>query len=310
VLCYLIARDRGGVRWWVISGLLIGLAYLAKEPALFIGGAMLLHMVWERRAQAALLFAAGVFTVGAVEHAYYYAAHGSIFFRSQSTQLWNLKEPSNIANLARDLDYLILRKYPRLMIVPDLRFGLHSIACLIGAAAALWLKPRRWYGLVILWAVIPWIYLNFGSWSFEQYAPLPRDPRYLEFTYPPLMLLTGVVVSRALAASPAVARPVALALALVLASGVAIGIVTRGRTARAPEMAVLREIVRAVHRTPEHKVFTNDPRWRVAVDIFAPSTLSSSPETATFILERDALDLPVAVRQALPVRTEQGPESP
>ena len=227
VLCYVTAPRRGD--WTLVAaGALMGVAYLAKESAVFIGGAFFLHAVWERRWRSAALLATGMTGVIAAEHVYHLFAHGDLLFRMHSTRLFNLEASAIDPDRYQDLSYLLFRKYPHMMIVPNLVFGLHSLACVVCAGAALAMGPRRQYSLLLLWAAIPWLYLSFGSWSLQQYALIPRDPRYIEFTYPPLMLLSGVAISRALAARPLIARSAALALALVAGAGIVIGVGMRG----------------------------------------------------------------------------------
>lgn len=304
VLCYLHARRRGGAMW-VAAGLLIGIAYLAKESALFIGGAFLLHAIWERQWRAALLFALGVAAVGVAEHAYYSMWKGDFFFRSNSTRLYKVRDVEGFFTLEhRDLAHRLLRKYPEMMLVPHLKFGLHSLFCVLGAAWALRLRPRKGYVLLLLWAVIPWLYLNFGTWSLHTYAPLPADERYIECTYPPLILLTGVAISRALWASPMVASSAAAVLGLVMAVGLGAGFMSRGTIGKAAEMTVLREIVSATRNVPGHAIYTDEPRWLRALEVFDASLVSPTKEGATFILTTDSLGFP-AVQ---PTRPIPGPE--
>lgn len=292
VLGYLHARDRGGV-FWLLAGLLMGSAYLAKEPALFIAGGFLLHALWERRWAGAAAFSAGVGLIGAAELTYYGMIWGDVFFRSRSTQLYTLPATGEYFNTVKEMSlYRIFRKYPHMMLVPHTKFGLHSLATVIGACWALALKPRRGYLLVVLWIVVPALYLNFGSWSLKAYAPLPRDERYIELLYPPLMLLTGVALSRAFGARPALARLSAATLALVMGAGIGSGLALRGEIAYAQHMNVLREIVRGVQAVPGQTVYTENDRWLRAMHVFDASLVSPSAETATFVLTSDALGLP------------------
>lgn len=292
VLCYLYALTRGGA-WWVIAGLLMGIAYLAKEPALFVGGAFLLHALWARQWRGAVLFALGVATIGAIEHAYYVLERGDILFRPRSTELYSATRHSGgFFPRMRDLPHRLFVKYPEAMLVPDLRFGLHSLAGLLWAGAALASRPRRGFGMLVLWAALPWLYLNFGTWSFQRYMPIPTEPRYIEIIYPPIMLLSAVLLSRALAAGPMIARSAAVALAVVMAVGTGAGLATRGQTADAREMNVLREIVRAAQAQPSQTIYTDVVDWRLALTVFDASLVSESADTATIVLTRDALGLP------------------
>lgn len=291
VLAYLRARDRGGLLW-LVSGLLMGTGYLAKESVLFIGGAFLLYALWERRWVGSGLFAAGVAMIGAAEHAYYALVWGDVMFRSASTQIYTLPATADFFAVKSQALYRAFRKYPYMMLVPHAKFGLHSVASLAGAACALTLRPRDHYLLVALWILVPGLYLNFGTWSFKTYAPLPRDERYIELLYPPLMLLTGVALSRAFAARPLIARFSAAALAVVMTAGVASGLALRGEIAYARHMNVLREIVRGVQAVPGQTIYTDDDRWLRAMYVFDASLLSRSADTATFTLASDPLGLP------------------
>jgi hypothetical protein len=297
VLCYVKAREtaRRASLLWFGAGLAFGVAYLAKEPALFVGGAVFLYAAWERRWRAAALLAFGITAIVAIEHTYYLFWQGDILFRPHATVVHRMLNPENAES---ELAYQLLRKYPAMMLLPSVDFGLHSLACLIGAAAALALKPRRNYLLVLFWTVIPWLYLNFGSASLQQYLVLPRAPRYIEFTYPPLMLLTGVVVSAALASRQMVARLMVGTLAAVLVVGVASGLATKGRGYRAEEMAVLREIVRRADAPQPQMIYTDQQRWRWALQILNRSLIASSPNSASIIVAPNALGLPSATRVA------------
>jgi hypothetical protein len=297
VLAYVYARDRSGGALWIAAGLLTGVAYLTKEPAIFVGVALALHAIAERRWRGALLLCLGLGAVIAAEHSYYLLSHGDLLFRAHSTQLASLDENPPFT-INRELVYWLFKHYPRMMLQPGLNFGLHSLACLVWAGAALALTPRRGYGLMLLWAIVPWLYLNFGSWSLQQYALLPREGRYIAMTYAPLMLLSAIVLSRAFTARKIVAAPMGAVFLVVLVTGVMTGLMTRGEHARAEEMTVLREIVRGTETVPGQTIYTEEPRWRNALAIFNASLVSASSEKATFIIERGPLSLPVVRRAA------------
>jgi hypothetical protein len=148
--------------------------------------------------------------------------------------------------------------------------------------------------MLVLWAAVPWLYLNFGTWSFQRYLPLPADPRYIELVYPPLMLLSGVALSRAFASRASLARLAGVAFAVVMVSGVGVGLATRGRTAGADEMSVLREIVRAAQAARPQSIHTDDASWRRALRIFDESLVSESLEAATVEVVPDMWGLPSA----------------
>jgi hypothetical protein len=300
VICYLQSGPSARGAWPVAAGMQFGAAYLAKETAVFVAGAFLLHALFERRWQRAALLAIGVSSVVAAEHAYYLFVQGDILFRPHSTQLFNLRDPENLRNLNDRWVYRLFVQYPRSMLVPSRTFGLHSLVCLCGAAAALLLKPRRHYLLLLLWAVIPWLYMNFGSWSLERYAIMPRADRYLDLVYPPLMLLTALVISRALAVRGRVATLTVAALAVVLVVGVASGLATRGRISQSAQMAVLREMLHESRGARPATFYTDNTKWRMALAVFDASRLSTSPDAATFVLGSDPLGLPAIQSRATP----------
>jgi 4-amino-4-deoxy-L-arabinose transferase-like glycosyltransferase len=292
VLAYLYARRGTYSGLWFVTGVLMGSAYLTKEAAAFIGLAFFLHAALQRQWRGALLIALGLLSVVVLEHAYYYFVWNDVLFRPHSTQLYQLPQSDSFFLPRLELKYRLFYKYPEAMLVPDLRMGLHSVACLAWAGIALILARRRGFSMLGLWAVIPWLYLNFGSWSLTHYAPLPKDPRYLEFTYPPLMILSAVALSRFFAGRRAVAWPAAAAFAAVLVGGVFSGVVIRGTIARANEMTVLREIARAAGESGGQSIYTDERRWHRALEIFDASLLTDSSDEATIVLRQDALGMP------------------
>src|SRR6185436_2516179 len=198
----------------------------------------------------------------ALEHSYYILAHGDIMFRSHVTVLY---DRGTTRDVNPDLWYRWFKYYPIRMLVPSTVFGLHSLVVLVCAALALVLKPMREYRLVLLWAIIPWLYLNFGTSSLERYVVLPAQQRYIEFTYQPLMLLSAVALSRGLAGRARVAIATAVLLAIVSVVGVWSGLATRGRGYRTADMAVLREMARRAPGDANHRIYATEPFWREAL---------------------------------------------
>jgi 4-amino-4-deoxy-L-arabinose transferase-like glycosyltransferase len=307
VLAYLYARRATYSGLWFATGVLMGSAYLAKEVAAFVGLAFFVHAVMQRQWRGALLIALGLVTVVIVEHAYYYFVWNDVLFRPHSTQLYELPKSDSFFLPKLELKYRLFRKYPEAMLVPDLRMGLHSLACIVWAGIALLWARRRGFSMLVLWAVIPWLYLNFGSWSLTHYAPLPKDPRYLEFIYPPLMLLSAVVLSRVFASRRAIAWPAGAVFATVLVGGVFSGLMIRGTIARANEMSVLREIARSAQDSGGQAIYTDERRWHRALEIFNASLLTDSSDEATIVLRKDALGLPSVQSLSSPPNKSQVP---
>jgi hypothetical protein len=290
VLCYVCAENRPRFVYFT-SGIAVGVAYLTKEPALFVAPALLLDAVMRRRWQSAALVAAGVTAIVSIEHAYY-LAHGDLLFRPHAMAIHEASEMALAANSS--LSYRLFKVYPRMMLIPGVDFGLHSIACLTLAAVSLMRGPLTRYRLLLAWAIIPWAYLNFGSSSLTRYFALPVAPRYIEFTYPPLMLMTGVGLSLAFYKRARTA-PAAIALGLVAAIGLWSGLSTKGRGYRAAQMSVLREIARQTEPGARFRVDQSQTQWREALKIFGKN-VSDHESEADWFVGPDPIGLPVVVR--------------
>jgi hypothetical protein len=224
----------------------------------------------------------------------YYLVHGDLLFRPHAMALHESTPMALAAN--EDLRYRLIKSYPRMMLVPSLDFGLHSVACLAGAAAALMFHRLVGFRLMLAWAVIPWIYLNFGTSSLTHYFALPVAPRYIAFTYPPLMLMTGVVLARGFAARRTVAVASGLVLALVATMGLVSGMATQGRGYQAPEMTVLREIVRRIQDAPSATTRAEKPEWESALRILGAAPPHDAGQRADFVIRPDPVGLPALHR--------------
>src|SRR5262249_43250220 len=153
-------------------------AYLTKEAAIFIVPALIISSLLQGSWRAALCIAMGTAGVVALEFSWYLLTSGDLLFRLHAMGPHNtgmLHDPTEIIS---DLHYRLFKAYPRMMLVPNREFGLHSLIMLVSGISALALlgRDRRSYFLV-LWAIVPWLYLNFGSSSLSSYIPLPLGPR-------------------------------------------------------------------------------------------------------------------------------------
>ena len=64
-----------------MTGICIGVAYLTKEPALFIAPALMIDALAMRRWRLFFGLSAGILSVVSVEHAYYLLVTGDLLFR-------------------------------------------------------------------------------------------------------------------------------------------------------------------------------------------------------------------------------------
>src|SRR5206468_10886940 len=82
ILVYVKAREeRASGTFGVVAGLCFGLAYLAKEPGIFVGIAFILYSILQRQWKLALSIVAGMASIGASELAYYFVQTGDPLFR-------------------------------------------------------------------------------------------------------------------------------------------------------------------------------------------------------------------------------------
>lgn len=267
LLVYVRTEDWAPMALGALAGALIGVAYLTKEPALFIIPALLIDAALRRRWRQAFGVALGIGAVIALEHAYYLAMTGDLLFRPHAMAAHNRDltgYKGDIDIILGDLGYRLFKAYPHMMLVPSKDFGIHSLAALVLSAVALlrFRNDRRTYFLLI-WASLPWIYLNFGTSSFNQYIPIPVAPRYIDFAYPPLFLLAAWLLADLLSKATWAMRLVLPVMAAVLLIGVACSLSTRGTGYRSTQVAVLRVIADKVEREGLGSVcFDVDPNLR------------------------------------------------
>ncbi len=296
VRLYLHAMSKGSLSTAAAAGLLFGMGVLAKESAAFLGLAFGCAALAARRWQVACGLALGVAVVAAAELIYHATVSGDPLLRVHSMGLHEASPMAVAAN--EDLGYRLLKAYPRMMLVPSLKFGVHSLlAVTIGALGWLcWSAPHR--AILLLWVVLPWAYLNWGTSSFDRYYALPVGPRYLEFTYPPLFVLAALAGVKVTERLRWTARPLLVALAAVGVSGVVCGVASRGFEPRNGLVAELRAAASdARHRGVGAAVVTQSresvtsqvvDRWRRAFRVLAPDIeLVDDPSQAGVVIHVD-----------------------
>lgn len=245
-----------------------------------------------RRWRHAFGIAIGIGAVIALEHAYYLAMTGDPLFRPHAMAPHNRDVTHVMAQHNRDvtgdghtdfdLGYRLFKAYPRMMLVPSKDFGIHSLATLILSAVAFlrFRNDRRTY-LLLIWSSLPWIYLNFGTSSFNQYLPIPVAPRYIDFAYPPLFLLAAWLLTDFLSKVTWAKWLVVPVIVAVLFIGVTCGLSTRGTGYRSNHVAALRVIADKVEREGLGSVcFDVDPtlrsRWQPALYILSGATFGNA----------------------------------
>ncbi|AMV36892.1 ArnT family glycosyltransferase [Planctomyces sp. SH-PL62] len=294
VLAYVRARHGSRLLPGFVAGLCCGVGYLTKEPALFIGLVLVVDAASGRRWRTALGVCLGCASVLALEHAYYLAASGDLLFRPHAMALHEQSEM--VLSVNRDLRYRLLKSYPRMLVLPNQDFGIHSIGCLALAACAPWFLGARRSMLLILWALIPGAYINFGSSNLSRFVALPVAPRYLEFIFPPVMILAGAVIDRALSAGRARTTFAYAATGLICTVGFLCGLSTAGRGYNTDDVAVLREIARkaAENRWETASIAESEEadRWARTLAILAPALQPAPEGRADVVIGPDATNSP------------------
>jgi 4-amino-4-deoxy-L-arabinose transferase-like glycosyltransferase len=198
VVCLLLlleAKRLGNSILGMLAGVGLGLSYLTKEPGLIVGGAFLLVLISARHFKLAVAVLAGMLLVISGECIWYVTQSGDLLFRTHALAIHN-RSPEVIADNA-DLWYRLIKGYPRMILIPNIDFGLHSIFALICTAVALIVpRIRKQPGvfLAVCWALLPFLYLDFGSSSLTSYVALPMSPRYIAISYAPLFCISAMIV--------------------------------------------------------------------------------------------------------------------
>jgi 4-amino-4-deoxy-L-arabinose transferase-like glycosyltransferase len=284
-LLYVVADQRSSPRLAGLSGVAFGLAFLVKEPAVFVLAAFVLFGLLQRRYRLAIALAAGAALVAGTEFALLYWATGDPFFIHSAMKVHNAGMQRWAQTL--DLPYRLFKYYPRILLVPSAFVGLHGLIATAAAVYGLlrWKKPV--YGLLLLWAAIPFLYLNFGSSSFREYMPLPAAHRYLLVIFPPLLLLAGLGLAGVADRGRKWLPGVGLLVAIACVSG-AWGLLDlkaqhEGRRTTAALEAFVREAEaggQSLCLAPGSSYY-----WTVAVRVWSPGLLGCEGERVLYVTE-------------------------
>jgi 4-amino-4-deoxy-L-arabinose transferase-like glycosyltransferase len=311
VWCYLAAVRRESRALGAAAGIAVGVAYLTKEPAAFVVPALALAAWSGGRRWLAVTVAAGALAIAGAETVTYAVVLHAPLHRIEGAGVGvPVVRDVNLPPTVTRRDWVtkrLLFVYPRRMLVPTLDFGLHYLAAIIFTALAV-LLLRRERTFLLLWAAIPWLFLNFGSPSFTHYRPLWASERYISQTLVPLFLLTAAVFVAPAASRYRRARTFGLfVLAAAAVVGLACSVAVRATGLRTREMAMLRSITATAAtkgmvpcHTPHPagnghvRVFGDDRMdfWTDALRIFDGRTTSAGDVPPRVRIEADTLGLP------------------
>jgi Dolichyl-phosphate-mannose-protein mannosyltransferase len=298
IVLYLYTDRRYSPVLAVASGVFLALAYLTKEWSLFIVPAVLIDAAVRRRWRVCSFIAAGAIAVLGIEHLYYWVSTGDVLFRLHA--LSKVVTDPYALDESRYLAYRLFKHYPRMMLVPSRDFGIHSLFTLVLIPVAFLTARFRQLLLLILWALIPFLFMNFGSLSFSHYMPMFSQPRYLEIIYPPLFLMAGLVIERSTVRGWRFVWLVALAVVALI--GCYCGFVTRGKGFYTDHVAAMRNIVKdatAQHLTRicfEGEANEFLTRWRRTMAILAPNLEDSRSGHCDITVRPGASGIPTSSR--------------
>jgi hypothetical protein len=292
---FLVAAERRSAPLALLAGVGFGCAYLIKETAAFVAIAFCLFALLRGEWKIAGSLAVGAALVVAAEFAWYWSQAGVLLFRPHALDLHNRTSEAVEAN--RYLSYRLWKAYPRLMLVPNLHLGVHSLVALtLGALAFFWDRSARLLWLS-LWAALPLLYLNFGSTRMSTYWVMPMIPRYISFVYAPLFLLAGTLLSAWMGRRRWKQSLVALFLCGTCTAGLWCGFATRNTGFHTAEVDRLRQLIGEARGSGQRLCAFRDPqplaivgsRWQRTVRILGPDVLGCGDDSRRVVADSRGL---------------------
>jgi hypothetical protein len=258
----------------------------------------------------------GLTIVVGLEHGYYLSRTGDLLFRYHGMATHNSKvtrqqllpnldqrsTPSGYhSGRSRELLWHWFKAYPSVMLWPNADLGLHSLSTLAIVVPGLFVFCIPGARLLVLWALLPFLYLSFGTTSFSSYTPIPVAPRYIELVYSPLFLLAGAVVDRRFMSKPRGAIVPLCVMVLVGVTGFSCAFSTRGEGWYTDDVKVLRVIVqraKAQHLTIMRVEGEHHEIWERSMNILGQGGKNYSTSDAIAVVIRpDAAGLPFMAPQ-------------
>ncbi len=182
---------------YLLSGMCVGLAAQARETGLLLLP-VLAVLAWPRPARGRIMLTtvAGSVAPLLVELAYDWAAVGNPIHRLSILGKLNDLYVGGSAEGPTSLAY-----YPTAMLGLDLEglawYGLFPVAAIAAAALAAWTRELRRLTPILVWIVLPLLYLEFGSLSVSHYAPVSKNYSFLTIVSVPMVLLCAYGLVRA-----------------------------------------------------------------------------------------------------------------
>jgi hypothetical protein len=215
-LALIIGAERGVIQARTIAalaaGAALGFAYLVKEDAALLVPAIVVASIltgFPRRTMAVWV-SVGAASVFFTESAVYLMTTGKATFRLTATSA--LEGGSTVSSQLQISDIFKWDAYLRsLYLVPD-EVGI-VWWLLIPALVSAVLRGNAAVRFIATLFVIVAAYLQFGSASFSNYAPLPKTPRYTVIVTPLVMMVIGAWIAGLYARRKALAITVLFVMA-------------------------------------------------------------------------------------------------
>ena len=295
-LLFLLAERKDSPYLGFGAGLFLGLSYVTKEPGMLVAGAFVVFALFQRRWRLASWVLAGTAVIVAAEVAWYWSQSGDLLFRLHALAAHNNDRNDIALRMANEhLSWRLWQAYPRMMLAPNVDFGLHSVLALaLASAAFVWWSSKNTVWLLLFWAALPFLYLNFGTSSFHFYWALPAAPRYISLVYPPLFILAAATLFVVTSDSLHRRWFARSAVAVTCVVGFFCAVITRGTDYRTEHVRRLKQVVAAARLHNNHicEFATPDGSlWRQVVQIIAPDRIGCTGRTDLELLP-DSKGLP------------------
>lgn len=195
VLCYVVGIDKTYRNWnykvfLLLSGVFVGLAISARMTSIFLYGVFVIHQIAVRRKVIPIFWMSlGLMLPVGAEALYYYFSTGDMLFR--------IHQLAHLSSLVKGPDpkvFVSLWFYPKVMF----GFDLTGLACygftwwlVIAGLFLAGLKKDKRVLFLLIWLVLPFLGLEFGTQSLKEMIPIIKDYRYLSLIEGPAIIIAA-----------------------------------------------------------------------------------------------------------------------
>jgi 4-amino-4-deoxy-L-arabinose transferase-like glycosyltransferase len=183
---------------YLAVGFLVGVAYLMKELSVVIFSFFGVYVLWKRRLKWDLAWiVVGFALVLSIELAYYWAYENNAFYRYTEVHDGGsaYMEPLYPNYFGEKLLLRLFVHYPYFLLM-DVLSRFFYVFLFFPAVVYAFLNKKKGVYPLLLWAILPFALLNFGSASLNEYLPLPVGTRYIEVITFPLILIGAYALSQ------------------------------------------------------------------------------------------------------------------